>query len=131
MTSPVSADLRAFLHEYVKSVEQAEILLLLFRTSPREWNAVKVGRELRVDAVSAARRLSDLHLGGLLSARSDEDALLYWYEGAYDPLVRELSVELSERPTAVISAIYAPAPAANEVRAFADAFRIRAKGDST
>ena len=122
---PLSPELRAFLHEYIKSVEQAEILLLLFRTSPREWNAVRVGRELRVDAVSAARRLSDLQLSGLLSARTDNDALQYWYEGALDPLVRELSHEFAERPTAVSSAIYAPPP--DDVRAFADAFRLRGK----
>jgi hypothetical protein len=125
MTSPVSSELRAFLHEYIKSVEQAEILLLLVRTSPREWNAVRVGRELRVDAVSAARRLGDLQLSGLLSARSAEDALHYWYEGAFDPLVQELAREFAERPTAVISAIYAPPT--DDVRAFADAFRLRGK----
>jgi hypothetical protein len=122
---PLSPALRAFLHEYIKSVEQAEILLLLFRTSPREWNAVRVGRELRVDAVSAARRLSDLQLAGLLSARSEDDTLQYWYEGALDPLVRELATEFGERPTTVISAIYAPPP--DDVRAFADAFRLRGK----
>jgi hypothetical protein len=129
----VTDGLRAFLHEYVKSVEQAEILLLLFRTSPREWNAVKVGRELRIDAVSAARRLSDLQLCGLLSARTEDDTLQYWYEGAFDPLVRELAEEYSERPTALISAIYSPPPAppgADEVRAFADAFRLRKAGPS-
>ena len=75
MTTPISEELWAFLHEYIKSAEQAEILLLLARTSPREWNAVRVGRELRVDAVSAARRLSDLQLRGLLSARTEEDTL--------------------------------------------------------
>lgn len=122
-TGPLSSELRAFLHEYIKSVEQAEILLLLFRTSPREWNAVRVSRELRIDAVSAARRLSDLQLSGLLSARSEEDALHYWYEGALDPLVRELAHEFAERPTAVGSAIYAPPT--DDVRAFADAFRLR------
>lgn len=128
MTSPISDELRSFLHEYIKSVEQAEILLLLFRTSPREWNAVRVGRELRVDAVSAARRLSDLQLRGLLSARTEEDTLHYWYEGAFDPLVRELASEFDVRPTAVISAIYAPPQAAqDDVRAFADAFRLRGK----
>ena len=129
MSSGISNELRAFLHEYIKSVEQAEILLLLFRTSPREWNAVKVSRELRIDAVSAARRLSDLQLYGLLSARAENDTLQYWYEGACDPLVRELGRELAERPTALISAIYAPPPQpAGDVLAFADAFRLRKDG---
>lgn len=123
MTKPLSSELRAFLHEYIKSVEQAEILLLLFRTSPREWNAVKVGRELRIDAVSAARRLSDLQLCGLLSTRTEDETLHYWYEGADDPLVRELSAEFADRPTAVSSAIYAPPT--DDVRAFANAFKLR------
>jgi len=122
---PLSPELRAFLHEYIKSVEQAEILLLLFRTSPRESNAVRVGRELRIDAVSAARRLGDLQAAGLLSARIEDVTLQYWYEGALDPLVRELAQEFAERPTTVSSAIYA-APT-DDVRAFADAFRVRGK----
>lgn len=125
MTEPLSPELRAFLHEYVKSVEQAEIILLLFRTSPREWTAVKVGRELRIDAVSAARRLSDLQLCGLISARAEAETLNYWYEGAHDPLVRALAAEFAERPTTVSSAIYAPPP--DDVRAFADAFRVRGR----
>jgi hypothetical protein len=128
----VTDALRAFLHQYVKSVEQAEILLFLFRSSPREWNAVKVGRELRIDAVSASRRLSDLQLCGLLSARTEEDVLYYWYEGAFDAVVRELAARYLETPTLVISAIYSQPPAAppasTEVRAFADAFRLRKEG---
>jgi hypothetical protein len=127
----VTDALRAFLHQYVKSVEQAEILLLLFRSSPREWDAIKVGRELRIDPVSASRRLSDLKLCGLLSVRTHEDALYYWYEGAFDPVVRELAAQYTETPTLVISAIYSPPPspqATDDVRAFADAFRLRKGG---
>jgi hypothetical protein len=121
--SAPSDAVRAFVREHIQSVEQVEALLLLYRTSPREWSAVRVSRELRTDPVSAARRLADLHAGKLISARAEEDTIQYWYEGAQDRLVAEVERWYRERRTSFITELYSRPD--DTTRAFADAFRLR------
>jgi len=121
---------RAFVRENIQAVEQVEVLLLLFRTAPREWTAMAVGRELRIDPVSAARRLSDFEARSLIKARPGDEALLYWYDGAsgsVDRAISELATAYRDRRTGVINLVLA-APS-EDVRVFADAFRLR-KRDS-
>ena len=121
-----SEALRAFIRKHISSVEQVEVLLLLYRTSPREWSAVTVGRELRIDPVSAARRLADFHEQGLVSVRVTDEAILYWYEGsspADDRMIAELDREFRDRRTSLISLIFASP--SDDLQAFADAFRLR------
>lgn len=123
----LSDALRLFLQGRLESVEQVETLLLLYRTSPREWSAGMVSRELRSDLITAARRLNSLEAIGLISVRAENDIALYWYEGAEDPMVRELERAYRERRTSLISALVEPA--SEDLRAFADAFRIRRRPD--
>ena len=127
MSPPAFSEaLRAFIREHISSVEQVEVLLLLYRTSPREWSAVTVGRELRIDPVSAARRLADFHDQGLVSVRLADEAILYWYEGsspADDRMIAELGREFRDRRTSLISLIFASP--SDDLQAFADAFRLR------
>lgn len=121
-----SEALRAFIRKHISSVEQVEVLLLLSRTSPREWSAVTVGRELRIDPVSAARRLADFHEQGLVSVRVTDEAILYWYEGsspADDRMIAELDREFRDRRMSLISLIFASP--LDDLQAFADAFRLR------
>lgn len=122
---------RAFVRQYIDSVEQLEVLLLLHRTSPREWTAVAVGRELRIDPISAARRLADFQERGLVRARPTEDALRFWYEGTApdtDRAIAELATAYKERRTSVLNLIFSTPTDA--VRIFADAFRLRRPSDS-
>lgn len=124
--SALSDELRAFISEHIASVEQVEVLLLLYRSSPREWSAVAVGRELRIDPVSAARRLADFRERGLISVRAADEALVYWYEGSSpssDRRIAELEREFRERRTTLISLIFSTP--SDDLRAFADAFRLR------
>ena len=127
MSPPAFSEaLRAFIREHISSVEQVEVLLLLYRTSPREWSAVTVGRELRIDPVSAARRLADFHEHGLVSVRLTDQAILYWYEGSSPPddrMIAELDREFRDRRTSLISLIFASP--SDDLQAFADAFRLR------
>jgi hypothetical protein len=124
--SGITEGVRAFVREHLQAIEQMEVLLLLFRTAPREWTAMGVGRELRIDPVSAARRLADFEGRSLIKARPGDQALLYWYDGAsgsVDRTISELGVAYRDRRTAVINLIIA-APS-DDVRIFADAFRLR------
>jgi hypothetical protein len=116
-----------FVRAHIQSVEQLEVLLLLFRTAPQEWSAVAVSRELRIDPVSAARRLDGFHAGELLHVRAGGEALCYRYAATpeRDATVRLLADYYSERRTRLIEFIFA-APV-RDVRVFADAFRLRKK----
>ncbi|HVX42185.1 MAG TPA: hypothetical protein VHB25_21670 [Gemmatimonadaceae bacterium] len=122
----ISESLRAFIREHIQSVEQMEVLLLLYSTTPKEWSAVRVARELRIDAMSASRRLADFAERGLISARAGDEALLYWYEGSSpnnDRAIAELDRANRERRTTLIGVIFSTP--SDDVRAFADAFRLR------
>jgi hypothetical protein len=58
----VPADLQRFLHEYLESLEQLEILVLLQRRADYAWSAPEVADELRIrDSVAEEelRRLCD------------------------------------------------------------------------
>ena len=128
MTAPGIPDsIERFIREHLRSVEQLEVLLLLYRTTPREWTAVSTSRELRIDAITAARGLADVQQQGLVSVRAGEEALLYWYEGSSrrgdDRTIEQLETFYRERPTAIINLIQS-APV-NDLRLFADAFRVR------
>jgi hypothetical protein len=69
----VPADLQRFLQEYLESLEQLEILVLLHRRPDYAWSALEVADELRVRdslAEEELRRLSDrglLTLAGSIS----------------------------------------------------------------
>lgn len=128
MTSAgISDALRGFIREHIQSVEQMEVLLLLYTTTPKEWSAVRVARELRIDPMSASRRLADYAERGLISARAGDEALLYWYEGGSsstnDRAIAELERANRERRTTLIGVIFSNP--SDDVRAFADAFRLR------
>lgn len=131
MTVPgFSAALEHFVHAHISSVEQVEVLLLMHRTAPRRWNAVAASRELRLDPVSVARRLSDFHDAGVVSVEAGEEALLYWYAPsaiAPDRMLAELATAYQTRRTSLINLIFSKP--ADDARAFADAFRLRKRED--
>jgi hypothetical protein len=129
MTPPaISERLRAFLHDRFTSIEQIDALLLLCRSSPREWPIAAVGRDLRADQLSAARWLVGLERAGLISARNAAGVLYYWYEGAEDPIVRELERLDRERRGVLVAEL--AAAARGDLLGFADAFRWRAHDEN-
>lgn len=119
----------ALLSNHITSVEELEILLLLRRSADRAWDAAAVAEDLRTSESSAAKRLGDLAMGGLIEEAGDgERSFRYapaspWKRGAVDRLA-EL---YAEAPFRVIDMIFAK-PIAN-LRVYADAFRYR-KDDS-
>ncbi|WNG32920.1 hypothetical protein F0U61_04295 [Archangium violaceum] len=120
---------RRLIAENIDSVEQLEILLLLFQHPQRTWNAESVARELRVSALSAGERLEDLNYDGLV-ARVDGSAGEYRYgpeTPALDEAVRGLATAYAERRVTVINLIFSKP--VDKIRTFADAFRLRKKGD--
>lgn len=118
-------DVVKFLTERIDSVEQLEVLLLLHQTAGTEWTAPDVARHLYREPTSVGRRLGVLRLQGLLQATEAEQPTFRYAPGseALDGTVRRLAVAYAERRVSIVG-IIAAKPMDN-VRAFADAFRIR------
>lgn len=123
-------EVERFITEHIDSVYQLEILLLLLRTAPRDWNAVQIAAELRTNPPFVATTLDDL-TGRRLLARTDGGEPTYAYRPAtpeLDSAVRALAKAYAERHIAVINLIFSKPPEMSEpVQAFADAFRFRKK----
>jgi DNA-binding IclR family transcriptional regulator len=123
--SGLPEDVHRFLHQNIDSVEQLEVLLLLWRTPQRAWTAEEVATAVYSHPSSVIRRLAMLSGQGLLR---EPDPGSYQYAprttGLDDTVIR-LDHMYRERRVAVITLI-ASKPIEN-VRAFSDACRIRRK----
>jgi DNA-binding IclR family transcriptional regulator len=118
-------DVHRFLHQHIESVEQLEVLLLLWRAPERGWNSDEVATAVYSHPSSVVRRLAMLYGQGLLREREPG---CYQYAPRTAELhdtVTRLDHMYRERRVAVITLI-ASKPIEN-VRAFSDAFRIRRK----
>jgi DNA-binding MarR family transcriptional regulator len=116
-------DVRTFLHQNVESVEQLEVLLLLWRAPERGWSPEEVATAVYSHPSSVVRRLAMLLGQGLLREREPG---CYQYAPRTADLhdtVTRLDHTYRERRVAVVTLI-ASKPIEN-VRAFSDAFRIR------
>jgi hypothetical protein len=120
---------RAFLGRHIGSVDQLETLLLLEREPDRWWSAEEVGAELQTSRGTAGKCLEALASKNLLDVRISDD-LFY----RYAPVSPSLQAAVSEtvrayegNPVAVTAGIYSLP--LDEIRDFAEAFRIRKRRD--
>ena len=125
MNRGIPEDVVTFLTDRIDSVEQLEVLLLLQQTPETEWTGESVARHLYREPTSVGRRLGVLRLQGLLHASEGENPTFRYAPSSdtLDATVRRLATAYAERRVSVL-AIIAGKPMDN-VRAFADAFRIR------
>lgn len=115
----------AFIFEYIDSVEQLEVLLLLSGALNRTWTAEELSRELRSNPNSIAQRLQPLCHSGLVVCIDQE----YRYapkDAALDVVVRELALANKTHRHRVLELIFSPL---KKARMFADAFRLGRKED--
>lgn len=131
LSSSLPADVQKLIIDHISSVEQLEVLLLLYRSAMKEgsataeWSAMAVGRELRIDVGSASDRLADLAARGFLSARGSQD-LLYRYDPKntdLDRAVGGLDRCYPEQRVTVINLIFSKP--IDKIRTFADAFKLK------
>ena len=123
VSSTLPDELLAFLRRHVHSVEQLEILLLLFMHRDKQWSATDVSREMRGSAASASARLAELAGSGLLVEHGAATAFSYRSASDHDASVALLAATYAERRHAVIEAIFARPKESMEM--FAEAFRFR------
>jgi hypothetical protein len=121
------AGVRSFLRDHIRSLEELEILVLLQKDAERWWSAEGVAEELGTPRVVAATRLEEMAARSLLDVRISEQLFFRYAPAspALDTVARDAARAYKEKPAMVATAI--DSRAVDEIRAFADAFRIRRK----
>lgn len=122
----------AFVVAYIDSVDQLEVLLLLWRNAERSWSAAETSTELRTSDLAAGLTLEHLRDQGL--AESDAAPVPRFRFPAENQMLRsqleQVASTYQERRVAMITLIYTKPEAAgpDPVRLFADAFKLTSKG---
>lgn len=116
-------EIEQFISNHISSVEQLEVLLLLFRSPDTYWGVDAIGHQLSLPLDIVGSRVRELRRTGLV--REGQTGAVYRFDAA-DPervrMVELIAREYREKRIAVINAIYS----ANltRLRTFADAFKI-------
>jgi DNA-binding MarR family transcriptional regulator len=126
---PFPEEIKRFLDENIRSVEQLEMLRVLGEVPDYEWAAAELAGRLQVQPQAVAPHLAALDSRGLLvSAKRGADLFC-----RYGPRTPELEEKLGrllqlykERPVTMIRMVYARAKEA--LQTLADAFRLRKEG---
>lgn len=120
--NPIPLEAQQFLAKYIHSIEQLEILCLLFDPPSKPWSEGEVFKHIQSSRNSVATNLRHLHNAHFLIF--DEKS------GHYFPETLDLARQASEmiriyreRRVAVIETIYTMP--SDPIRQFADAFKIR------
>lgn len=118
-------DLQTFILKNLHSVEQVEILLLLFHDPSRYWTASQVDARIRTNILSVKKRLHDLKWRGLIesSIEDDEERFRFLVSAANSAACSAFSRYYGSHQTRIIEMIYSRPPEA--IGYFANAFRIR------
>jgi len=112
---------RRFIDERVASIDQLEILRLLWENPAAVWTEAALAAELQIPPAEAAAQLAALQSRGLLCAGPP------YQHGPRDPeldgVLRQVLQYYRERPVSMIKLVAARAK--DPLRSFADAFRVR------
>ena len=119
----ISPEVHDFLEKYIHSVAQLEILLAVHSQADREWDAGDLGRELAIDSDVAEMHLEDLYTRGLLVEEGSPPRFRYSPPGEIKTAIDDLARAYSVRRVAIIGLIFSKP--VDDVRSFADAFRVR------
>jgi predicted transcriptional regulator len=131
MSSSLAPDIERFVREYIDSVEQLEILVLLRLHRDRAFTASELATEMRTSEGSASTRLRSLVGSGLVhQLASPSGATSFQYspkDPALDARVASVATAYVTRRYAVIDAIFAKPT--DKIRLFGEAFRLRKNED--
>lgn len=114
-----------FISQYVDSVEQLELLMLLARSGGRSWTADDIATTLGLSPASVARNLEALASRELLSTTQGPPTS-YRYAPATAALradVQKLADAYRDHRTAVINRV--ASKFLDRIREFSDAFKIK------
>lgn len=127
--SDLPDEVKRFITHHIDSVEQVEILLLLYQQQERTWSAEAVARELRIAPLSAGDRLEGMLRIGLLTRQttSPEEYRYAPRDSRLEEAVSGLAEGYTRRRVTIINLIYAKP--IDKIRTFSDAFRIKKDDD--
>lgn len=127
--SPIPAPVRRLIADRIQTADHLVVLLLLVRHPDGWWSAESVAEELRISPLTAANRLEDLASRMLLDARVAETVMFRYkpVSTALDATVGDLARLYAELPSEVMTLIRERA--SEQIRGFADAFRIKREDD--
>lgn len=119
-------ELRAFIAEFISSIAQLELILLLAREPGRNLTADDAAKELALSPEMTAQILRQLERLGIAAASEKPPNYRYGPRDArIDTLVKRLAEAYAQRRVTVIQLIYRAPPDAWQ--RFADAFDFRKK----
>lgn len=120
----ISKDVKDFISEYIRSVFEVEVLLLLHGTAGKWWLAQEVSQELGIESEVANTQLLTL-VGMKLLTQGPDEPLRFIYDPENDSLkstVDRLAVAYGKQRVAVFSLILKRSD--NRMQRFAEAFRL-------
>jgi hypothetical protein len=123
----IPPNVRSFLNDHVESVVQLEVLLLVYASPGRDFATADVVEALRIEPAWAEAQLSAMCARGILVRAA---AGSYRWDPATPELesaVGGLARAYADRRVSVIGLIYAKP--SDQLRSFADAFRIKKDKD--
>lgn len=125
----ISPEIRRFIAEHIDAAEQLEILLLLHRSPERAWTALEVSQSIYTVPASATMRLEGLVAHGFLTSTGGADPQYRYSPGSAElrAQVDALAEAYRADRVSLIKLIFARPP--DPLQSFADAFRLRGKGD--
>ena len=124
---PIPQNVRSFIHDYIESVVQVEVLLLLYARPGRDFTSADVAAELRIEPSGAEAQLADLSGRGILAKAPAGSYRWAPRSAEAESAVAGLARAYGDRRVSVIGLIYAKP--AGQLQSFADAFRIRKDKD--
>ena len=125
----IPGDVKQFIFDKIDSIAELEGLLLLRRHSETEWNSEALAQRLYTSQQQTEVLLERLYLLGFLSVKEDE-----FITYRYQPNSPELA-EMVDRVAEIYSKYLVPvtnlihSKPETKVQQFADAFKLRKKGD--
>lgn len=121
----ISAGVRAFVDQNIDSAELLETLLLVHSAGDREWTPEQVARSIYTVPAGATRRLEQLVDMGLVASNGAMNPSYRFApsNAALRAQVDELAAAYRGNRVGVINLIYERA--ADPLRSFSDAFRVR------
>ncbi len=128
MTAPLSPQLHALLEAKLDSFEKLEVVLTL-RAAGRPMSLTELARELQVGTEALQRVVDGVVASGIVASDDDLFALR---SGSWDVLVEEAAHLHQHHPQQLMRAftrIGMEKIRGMAARSFADAFRLRKKGD--
>lgn len=125
MAGQLPIEVEEFVFNYIDSVEQLEILLLLSSSPEKVWSSEEVNQRIKSSESSVVQRLEKLASQGLVAVAQPNPAR-YQYRAATSELsaaVEALAVAYKERRLKVLQCIFSKP--LSSLRIFADSFKIR------